>query len=71
MTVGAFLDMGNVWHVDYSDEIDDSNKIRSSVGINTSWISPVGPMSFIFAQNITKASTDITEGFNFRLGTTF
>ena len=69
--VGAFLDMGNVWHVDYSDEIDDSNKIRSSVGINTSWISPVGPMSFIFAQNITKASTDITEGFNFRLGTTF
>tara|TARA_A100001011_G_scaffold385304_1_gene459083 strand:- start:9005 stop:11224 length:2220 start_codon:yes stop_codon:yes gene_type:complete len=69
--VGAFLDMGNVWHVDYSDEIDDSNKIRSSVGINTSWISPVGPMSFIFAQNISKASTDITEGFNFRLGTTF
>ena len=63
--------MGNVWHVDYSDEIDDSNKIRSSVGINTSWISPVGPMSFIFAQNISKASTDITEGFNFRLGTTF
>ena len=43
--VGAFLDLGNVWHVDYSDEIDDSNKIRSSVGINTSWLSPVGPMS--------------------------
>ncbi len=69
--VGAFLDLGNVWHVDYSDEIDDSNKIRSSVGINTSWLSPVGPMSFIFAQNISKASTDVTEGFNFRLGTTF
>ena len=69
--VGLFLDFGNVWHVDYSDTIDQSNKIRSTAGINTSWMSPVGPMSFILSQNISKASTDITESFNFRLGTTF
>ena len=69
--VGVFLDFGNVWHVDYSDNLDDSNKIRSTVGINTSWSSPVGPMSFIFSQNLSKANTDITESFNFRLGTTF
>ena len=69
--VGVFLDFGNVWHVDYSDSIDDSNKIRSTIGINTSWQSPVGPMSFIFSQNLSKANTDITESFNFRLGTTF
>ena len=69
--IGMFLDFGNIWHVDYSDLIDDSNKIRSSVGVNTSWLSPVGPMSFIFSQNISKASTDVTESFNFRLGTTF
>ena len=69
--VGVFLDFGNIWHVDYSDSIDQSNKIRSSVGINTSWLSPIGPMSFIFSQNLSKASTDITESFNFRLGTTF
>ena len=69
--IGVFLDFGNVWHVDYADSIDDSNKIRSTIGINTSWQSPVGPMSFIFSQNLSKASTDVTESFNFRLGTTF
>ena len=69
--VGVFLDAGNYWGVDYSDTIDDSNKIRSSAGINTSWLSPLGPMSVVLAQNITKAKTDTTEFFNFRLGTTF
>ena len=69
--VGLFLDFGNVWHVDYDKKMDDSNKVRSSMGVNTSWLSPVGPMSFIFSQNLSKASTDVTETFNFRLGTTF
>ena len=69
--IGLFLDVGNVWHVDYDSTIDDSNKIRSSFGVNTNWMSPVGPMSFIFSQNLSKASTDVTESFNFRLGTTF
>jgi len=69
--VGLFLDVGNVWGVDYDGAMDDSNKIRSSMGVNTQWISPVGPMTFIFSQNLTKASTDETESFNFRLGTTF
>jgi outer membrane protein assembly factor BamA len=45
----VFLDFGNVWGVDYDDSIDDSNKIRSSTGVaNWSWISPIGPLSFIF-----------------------
>ncbi len=69
--VGLFLDAGNVWGVDYSDEIDESNKLRSTIGLNTSWISPAGPMSFIFSRNISKASTDVDQSFNFRLGTTF
>jgi outer membrane protein insertion porin family len=68
---GLFLDLGNVWHVDYDKGVDDSNKLRSSAGVNTSWISPVGPMTFVFSQNLSKASTDVTESFNFRLGTTF
>ena len=71
LDLGLFLDVGNVWGVDYSDSIDESNKIRSSVGVNTSWTSPVGPMSFIISSNISKAATDETESFNFRLGTTF
>ena len=69
--VGLFFDAGNVWGVDYSDSIDDSNKIRSTLGLNTSWLSPAGPLSFIFSKNISKASTDADQSFNFRLGTTF
>ena len=69
--VSLFLDFGNIWKVDYDKSLDDSNKIRSTAGISTSWLSPIGPMNFIFSQNITKASTDVTESFNFRLGTNF
>ena len=66
-----FLDFGNVWGVDYSSTIDDSNKIRSSTGVNINWISPIGPLSFVFSQNLIKANTDKTESFSFNLGTTF
>ena len=66
-----FVDVGNVWGVDYSDSIDDSNKIRSSTGISVDWFTPIGPLNFSLAQDISKASTDKTEGFQFNLGTTF
>ena len=66
-----FLDFGNVWGVDYDSTIDDSNKIRSSTGAMASWMSPIGPMTFTFAQDLSKADTDVTESFNFNLGTTF
>ena len=66
-----FLDIGNVWGVDYSSSIDDSNKIRSSTGLGVEWFTPIGPMTFSLAQDISKASTDKTEGFQFNLGTTF
>jgi len=69
--IGMFVDVANLWGVDYSNSVEDSNKIRSSLGTYISWTSPVGPMSFILSQNITKASTDQTETFNFKLGTTF
>jgi len=71
MDVSLFLDVGNVWGVDYDDSIDESNKLRSSTGVSASWISPVGPLTFTFAQNLAKSSTDKTESFNFNLGTTF
>ena len=69
--VTLFLDFGNVWGVDYDDSLGDSNKIRSSTGVMASWMSPIGPMNFTLAQNLTKASTDETQGFSFSLGTTF
>ena len=67
----VFLDFANVWGVDYSDAIDESSKLRSSTGLNINWLSPIGPIAFSFAQNLTKASTDVTQSFSFNLGTTF
>jgi len=65
-----FLDSANIWGVDYT-EIDDTNTIRSSVGISANVFTTIGPLSFTMAQDISKADTDETETFNFRLGTSF
>ncbi len=69
--ISLFLDFGSVWGVDYDDTLDDSSKIRSSTGVAANWSSPIGPMTFIFSNNLSKASTDKTESFTFNLGTTF
>ena len=69
--IGAFLDFGNVWGVDYDSSVETSNKVRSSAGLTLNWMSPLGPMSFVLSQNISKADTDKTESFRFNLGTTF
>ena len=66
-----FLDVANLWGVDYDSSIDDSNKIRSSIGIGVDWFTPIGPLNFSLASPITKASSDETESFRFNLGTTF
>ena len=69
--VGLFLDIANVWGVDYDSSINESNELRSSTGMNINWLSPLGPMSFTFATNLAKADTDKTQSFNFSLGTQF
>ena len=66
-----FFDAANVWAVDYSNDIDETNKIRSSIGISANVFTTIGPLSFTAAQDITKATSDETESFNFRLGTSF
>ncbi len=69
--ISYFIDIGNVWGVDYDSAINDSNKIRSSTGLGLDWLTVVGPLSFSLTQPISKASTDVTETFRFNLGTTF
>ena len=69
--VSLFLDAANLWGVDYSSDIDDSYKIRSSAGSVVNWTSPIGPMSLVFSQEISSASTEKTESFRFRIGTSF
>ena len=66
-----FIDIANVWGVDYDDSINDSNFFRSSTGLGLDWLTPVGPLSFSLTKPITKKDTDKTESFRFNLGTTF
>ena len=66
-----YLDTANIWGVDYSDSIDDSNKIRSSVGVAANVFTAIGPLSWTLSQSLTKASSDVTETFNFNIGTSF
>ncbi len=65
-----FLDMANVWEVDYNSSLD-SNKIRSSTGIAVNWFSTIGPLTFSYAIPLSEAETDITEKFRFQIGTSF
>jgi len=65
-----FLDAGNLWGVDYDSSLDNS-KIRSSTGLSIDWLTPVGPLNFVFAQPITKTDTDVEQTFRFDIGTTF
>ncbi len=66
-----FMDVANIWGVDYDSSIDDGSKVRSSVGFGVDWFTPIGPLNFSLAAPISKASTDETETFRFNLGTTF
>ena len=69
--ISVFVDLGNIWHVDYSSDVEDSNKIRSSIGVATNMYTPIGPLSFVLAQNLSKADSDQTQSFNFQIGTSF
>ena len=71
LDVGVFLDAANIWGIDYDSSIDDKSTIRSSAGIGLNLLTPIGPLSFSFANAITKASSDKTETFRFNLGTQF
>ena len=69
--VSYFIDMANIWGVDYSNSVGDSSHIRSSTGVLVNWFTPIGPLNFSFSQPISKIDTDQTQSFQFNLGTTF
>ncbi len=71
LDVGVFVDAANVWGVDYDSSIDDKSTLRSSTGVALNLMTPIGPLSFSFANALSKASTDKTETFRFNLGTQF
>ena len=70
LDIVMFADAANIWGVDYDSSLD-KNGLRSSIGIGLDWLTPVGPLTFSFAQPITKEPTDIEETFRFNIGTSF
>ena len=68
MRINGFVDAGTV-----SSKISDTNfdDLRSSLGIQFSWLTPIGPIGLNFAQPILKKSNDKTETSAFELGTSF
>ena len=69
--IAAFLDLGNLWSVDYDSSAGSSSKIRSSLGVATQMWTPIGPVNFVIAQPLSKADSDKTQTFKFQIGTSF
>ncbi len=59
--------VGNCMGMSY----DNSNPVRSSVGVGLIWQSPFGPLRFDYAVPLTKGAYDRTQEFRFGGGTSF
>ena len=67
-----FLDVGSVWGLDERyGSIDDSHKIRASIGLNLNWDSAIGPINFILAEPVMSENNDTTDKFSFDIGYNF
>ena len=68
----GFLDVGMVGGPDGGLAINaDADKLRASVGVGISWISPVGPLRLAFAKPIRKFDNDKIQSMQFQIGTSF
>jgi outer membrane protein insertion porin family len=68
----GFWDIGMVGGADGGLAINaDSDKLRSSVGVGVSWISPVGPLRLAIAKPIRKFDNDRIQTMQFQIGTSF
>jgi outer membrane protein insertion porin family len=52
-------------------QFDDTNLVRTSVGVGLIWASPFGPLRFDYAIPLTKSKYDIVQEFKFGGGTSF
>jgi len=73
---GAFLDIGSVWGLDNTtgtggNIIDDSMKLRSSIGLSVLWDTPLGPLRFNFSKALKKESYDKEQRFDLTISTKF
>ncbi len=66
--MSAFVDIGNVFGNDQAIEI---GQLRASYGVSLIWISPVGALRFSWALPLRSQPEDITQRFQFSIGTPF
>jgi len=64
-----FSTFGSVWDSDYTSNNDFN--LRSSAGLSFDILTPIGPISFIYATPIQKELNDKDRFFNFTIGTSF
>ncbi|MCW5652794.1 outer membrane protein assembly factor BamA [Hydrogenophaga sp.] len=64
----GFIDVGNIYGEGEKLSFSD---MRASVGVGVSWISPIGPLRFAFANPIRKFPGDRIQKFQFQIGTSF
>ena len=66
--MGAFFDVGNVFSGTRNFSVD---KLRSSIGLSATWLSPVGPLAISLAKALNDKQGDDTQAFQFTLGAPF
>ncbi|HSF63072.1 MAG TPA: BamA/TamA family outer membrane protein, partial [Paracoccaceae bacterium] len=78
---GVFVDAGSVWSLDNVDGgtdgtdglelVDDSFRLRSSVGVSVFWNTPIGPLRFNLSKAIKKEDYDKEQQFDLTISTSF
>ena len=73
-----FYDIGSVWGLDNTlgaggagDLVDDSLRLRSSIGVSIFWNTAIWPLRFNFSQPLTFESYDRTREFDLTVETRF
>lgn len=76
---GLFADVGSLWGLDQTSytvagdtvTIDDSMKVRATVGASIFWTTPIGPLRFNFTKALRKEDEDLTQNFDLTIQTRF
>ena len=69
----VFSDFGSIWDTDYPDGVlkPDDNSMRQTLGVGFLWDTAIGPLTFFWADPISKQSHDKTKRFQFNIGARF
>lgn len=66
--LSVFYDFGTVFE---NADAYDVDELRTSLGVSFNWRSPIGPLSFSYAEALNPQEGDDTQKFQFTIGTLF